>query len=232
MLDLNKINEELETLTPEEILTKCFNLIEGNKTISLSMQLDGLVLLDMMLKERLQFSCYTIDTGRLHEETYKMFDTIRFKYNVPLEIYYPNTIAIEQLTSTKGVYSFKESIENREECCSIRKIEPNQRALQNKILWVGGLRREQSENRKKIQILEYRSDLKLYKLSPLANYTSQQLHTYAKQNSVSYHPLYAQGYPSIGCAPCTRATKPGEEERAGRWWWEQGSKECGLNVSA
>ena len=231
MLNLIEINQELELLSPQDILTKCFSLIHGEKTISLSMQLDGLVLLDMMLKAKLEFSCYTIDTGRLHEETYKMFDTVRFKYNVPLEIYYPQTENIQNLTSKKGLYSFKDSVSNREECCHIRKIEPNQRALEGKSLWIGGLRREQSETRKSIQILEYRQDLNIYKLSPLANFTSQQLHNYAKENSVSYHPLYKEGYPSIGCAPCTRPIKEGEEERAGRWWWEQGTKECGLNFT-
>ncbi len=228
--NIDELEKELENISPQERLQKAYDSIEGEKIISLSMQLEGLVLLDMLLKKNLAFTSYTLDTGRLHDETYRLIDTVRFKYKIPIKVYYPNNQQLEKMVSQKGMFSFKESVANRKECCSIRKIHPNERALKGKSLWITGLRRDQSAERSQTKILEFHESKKLYKISPLATWSWNQVYKYALDNHVPIHPLYKQGYKSIGCAPCTRTVSPEEDERAGRWWWESGTKECGLHI--
>jgi len=224
------LNAQYEKLSPAQILKAIEQELPDPKYLSLSTQVEGIVLLDLMLKQGLKVTAYSIDTGRMHEESYLMLDKIRFKYNISIEMFLPDAKAVQELVSQKGMYSFKETLTNRHECCGIRKIEPNRRALENARVWVTGLRRDQSEDRATTQIVEYRGDLDVYKVSPLANWSGDEVIKYAKENKVPFHPLYNQGYTSIGCQPCTRPIAEGEDERAGRWWWEQGVKECGLHL--
>ena len=184
----------------------------------------------MLLKKNLAFTSYTLDTGRLHDETYRLIDTVRLKYKIPIKVYYPNSQQLEKMVSQKGMFSFKESVANRKECCYIRKVHPNERALEGKSLWITGLRREHSAERSQTKILEFNKSKKIYKISPLATWSWNQVYKYAMDHHVPIHPLYKQGYRSIGCAPCTRTVSPEEAERAGRWWWESGTKECGLHI--
>ncbi|RME89375.1 MAG: phosphoadenylyl-sulfate reductase [Candidatus Hydrogenedentota bacterium] len=223
-------NQDLENLSPQEILKKLYDVFPDKVALSMSLQAEDVVLLDMIVKLGKPVKVYALDTGRLHEATYRMMDSIRYKYHIDLEVYFPKAEDVEKLVREKGLYSFKESVENRKECCYIRKVLPNNRALKGMKLWITGIRRDMSEDRKNTPILEWDDSHHLYKAAPLANWTRKQVHEYAKENHVPYHPLYNEGYLSIGCEPCTRAVQEGEDERAGRWWWEQeGHKECGLH---
>ena len=173
----------------------------------------------------------TLDTGRLNEETYEVMDAVRCKYGVTIESYFPNAHDVEDLERTKGFYSFRESVENRKECCGIRKVEPLRRALKGLDAWITGLRRAQSVTRTDLQKIELdEAHPGLYKINPLADWSEKDVWGYIKKNEVPYNRLHDAGYPSIGCAPCTRAVKPGEDIRAGRWWWENPEhKECGIH---
>lgn len=179
---------------------------------------------------------FLLDTGRLHQETYELVDRMRERYDVAFDVFAPETVSVERLLRQKGPNSFYRSVENRKECCGIRKVEPLGRALAGASAWVTGLRREQSIARADVNSFESDADHRtdsgapLLKINPLSAWTSSDLRAFVEANDVPVHALHAQGYPSIGCAPCTRATRPGEDERAGRWWWEEeAQKECGLH---
>lgn len=189
-----------------------------------------MVLIDMAAKLNNDIRVFTLDTGRLPAETYQMIDTVRERYGIAVEIVYPQTEEVERMTTLHGVNLFYRDPNLRKLCCHIRKVRPLDRKLQDLDAWAVGLRREQSEERANAAKIE-QVGAKL-KLSPLAAWTAQQVHDYIHQNDVPRHPLYSNGYTSIGCGPCTRAVQPGESERAGRWWWEENlSKECGLHVT-
>lgn len=175
---------------------------------------------------------FALDTGRLHDETYLTAERVRMKYDVEIEWTFPQREAVEQLIRGKGLYSFRDSLDNRHECCGIRKVEPLGRALADLDAWVTGLRREQSVTRTDGAEVEVdNAHGGMTKVNPLIGWTMEQVRAYAKTNAVPVHPLHDKGYPSIGCAPCTRAIKPGEHPRAGRWWWEDPeNKECGLHL--
>lgn len=173
---------------------------------------------------------FALDTGRLPEETYRCAESLRERYDLSIEWFYPDTTSVEQLLRAKGPYSFYESLENRHECCQVRKVAPLARALAGRSAWLVGLRREQSTTRVAVEPVAWDEAHGLVKVSPLADWTRERLEAYAAEHNVPVHPLHHRGYPSIGCAPCTRAVRPGEDERAGRWWWEQPEhKECGLH---
>lgn len=172
---------------------------------------------------------FTLDTGRLFEETYEVFNRTVNKYKLRIETYYPDQQATQKLVSDKGPYSFYESLENRKECCYIRKIEPLKRALKGKEVWITGLRKEQSDNRADMQLVEWDEGHQLIKVHPLFYWTEAQVDAYTDEHLVPVNALHKKGFPSIGCAPCTRAVQPGEDFRAGRWWWEASKKECGLH---
>ena len=175
---------------------------------------------------------FTLDTGRLHEETYEIMERIREKYQVSIVSYFPEREAVEELERGKGFYSFRKSVENRKECCGIRKVEPLKRALAGQDAWVTGLRREQAATRTAVPKVEADSAHGgMPKLNPLADWTTPQVWDYIRKHEVPYHKLHDSHFPSIGCSPCTRAVQPGEDIRAGRWWWEKAEqKECGLHV--
>jgi len=171
-----------------------------------------------------------LDTGRLFQETYELIDRTRSRYKKNIEVFYPNTEKVQQLVTQKGANSFYESVENRKECCFIRKIEPLKRALAGAEVWITGLRAEQSENRNDMKIWEWDEGNKVWKFNPLIHWTYEDVLTYITENKVPDNPLHRKGFISIGCQPCTRAIGPDEHPRAGRWWWEESKKECGLHA--
>lgn len=171
---------------------------------------------------------FLLDTGRLHEETYVFMDRVRARFSLPLQVFAPDASALQTLYATQGAYGFRGSVEARKACCDARKVQPLARALQGRAAWMTGLRREQSPARQDVRITS--ADGALLKLAPLAAWNKSQVGDYLREHRVPQHPLHAEGFPSIGCAPCTRAVTEGEPDRAGRWWWESpDSKECGLH---
>jgi len=190
------------------------------------------VITDMIFRNDLPVKVATLDTGRMFEETYKVFRSTVERYDKPIKAYFPPTEKVEKLLNEKGPFSFYESLENRKECCHIRKVIPLKRALNGNEIWITGLRASQSENRSDLQEFEWDEANKILKFNPLINWSLDEVKDYVKENNVPYNVLHDKGFVSIGCEPCTRAIKPGEDFRAGRWWWEQGSgKECGLHES-
>lgn len=200
-------------------------------SLACSFSIEDTTLVHMAHASGLPFQALVLDTGRLHEETYQTMERCRSKYHMEFDVYFPNFEKVEHLLRTKGSRSFYDTVENRKECCGIRKVEPLGRALKSKQAWMTGLRREQSVTRSDIERIEIdEANGGLVKLNPIVDWTTEQLNQYAKDNEVVIHPLHAQGFPSIGCAPCTRAIQPGEDFRAGRWWWENPDhKECGIH---
>ena len=228
--------KNLENEAPEAILGWALKHYQdgeskGSLILACSLSLEDTVLAHMLSKLEAKIPVFILDTGRLHETSYELLNRCRLKYNLDWQVYSPNHKEVERLVSSKGPFSFYESLENRKECCNIRKVQPLKRALKGYGAWITGIRREQSPTRSKLEVLEENSPHKgITKLSPLLHWTWDTLYDYAKKNNVPIHPLHKQGYPSIGCAPCTRAVRKGESIRSGRWWWEDSqSKECGLH---
>lgn len=173
---------------------------------------------------------FTLDTGRQFQESYELMDLTIKKYGISLQTFFPNTSVVEALVAEKGFNSFYTSIENRKECCFVRKMEPLNRALQGAKVWITGLRAEQSDNRADMPIVEWDENRQLFKINPLIDWSFSQLENYLQEHKIPQNPLHKKGFISIGCAPCTRAISEGEHPRAGRWWWENSQKECGLHA--
>jgi phosphoadenosine phosphosulfate reductase len=191
---------------------------------------EDMVLTDLIARHRLPVSIFTLDTGRLHGETYNLIDRVREHYGVPIEVYYPDTRAIESFVHDNGVNAFYRTVELRQSCCAIRKTEPLARALAGRSAWVTGQRRAQSATRSAVAVEEIDTVHAIPKFNPLADWSEDEVWRYVRHHKVPYNPLHDLGYPSLGCAPCTRAVHPGEDIRAGRWWWEGADqKECGLH---
>jgi phosphoadenosine phosphosulfate reductase len=196
-----------------------------------SLAAEDMVLTDLILRHQLQIGIFTLQTGRLHAETVGMLDTIQTVYDYTVTPFYPNQDAVDQYVSTKGINAFYNSTDLRKECCHIRKIEPLNRALAGNAAWITGQRRAQSVTRTELAVKEDDTAHGMFKFNPLADWSEEDIWDYIRTNNVPYNPLHDQGYPSIGCEPCTRAIEPGEDIRAGRWWWENpDTKECGLHV--
>lgn len=202
----------------------------GEVAFSTSFGQEDQVITDYIAREKLAVDIFTLDTGRLFSETYELMDKTKARYRVPLRVMAPSTSDLEALTTSKGFHSFYESVENRKECCRIRKIQPLRRALAGKKIWITGLRAEQSENRQQMAAMEWDESFGLFKFNPLMDWSYAQVLDYIDSNKVPDNPLHRQGFVSIGCAPCTRAIQPDEHPRAGRWWWEDSKKECGLHA--
>ena len=176
---------------------------------------------------------FSLDTGRLPQETYDLMQEVRKRYNVPLHIYFPDSVLIEEYIALNGVNGFYDSVELRKRCCHIRKVEPLKRALAGKKAWITGMRRDQAVTRGSLEVSSFDADHGLQKFNPLLDWTNAEVWEYIKQNDVPYNKLHDRFYPSIGCAPCTRSVTPGEDIRSGRWWWENPeNKECGLHLSS
>lgn len=187
------------------------------------------VLTEMIATNSLPISIFTLDTGRLFEETQELFHRTLTKYKIDLQVFFPNQNAVQDLVTKKGPYSFYDSVENRKECCFIRKIEPLKRAIQGSEIWITGLRKAQSENRQNMEMVEWDESNNIIKIHPLFNWADEELENYITEKNIPVNGLHKKGFPSIGCAPCTRAVLEGEDSRAGRWWWESSKKECGLH---
>jgi phosphoadenosine phosphosulfate reductase len=201
----------------------------GPSAFACSFGLEDMVLLDMIARHARQIEVFTLDTGRLPAETYDLLDKARETFSVPIKVYFPDAAQVEQWVEVNGINAFYRSVSQRKQCCHIRKVLPLARALAGKKSWVTGLRREQSTARKSLQVREWDEANKLDKFNPLLDWTLEDTWAYIKANNIPYNALHDRGYPSIGCAPCTRAVEPGQDFRAGRWWWEESAKECGLH---
>ena len=212
-------------------LLKKIEAEHGPSAFACSFGLEDMVLLDMISKHARRIDVFTLDTGRLPAETYDLLDRVRDIYNVPIRIYFPDAKLVEEWVELNGVNGFYRSVSQRKQCCHIRKVLPLGRALSGKKSWVTGLRREQSLARQGLQVQEWDEGNKLEKFNPLLEWSLEQTWAYIREHKVPYNALHDKGYPSIGCAPCTRAVEPGQDIRAGRWWWEETTaKECGLHA--
>ncbi len=232
---MNKTIQELQKLiidkTPQEIIQFFLEKFQDKIAFSSSLGAEDQVITDMIAKIDKSAKIFTLDTGRVFPETYDLIDRTSRRYQMPIQIYFPDTKQVEEMVNEKGVNLFFESIENRKRCCHIRKIEPLKRAFKGLDVWICGLRRDQSVTRTNIQVVEWDEANGLIKLNPLVDWTEKQVWDYIKENKVPYNRLHDQGFPSVGCQPCTRAIVEGEDTRAGRWWWENPeTKECGLHV--
>jgi phosphoadenosine phosphosulfate reductase len=196
-----------------------------------SLAAEDMVLTDLILKAGLPIGIFSLDTGRLNPETVEVLDAVRARYNYNIAVFHPQAVAVNDFVSTNGLNAFYNSVEMRRECCRIRKVEPLGRALAGKRAWVTGQRRAQSSTRADLSVQEDDAAHGMVKFNPLADWSEQDVWDYIRANEVPYNALHDQGFPSIGCAPCTRAVQPGEDVRAGRWWWENpDQKECGLHM--
>jgi len=227
---IKELNHKAKSLKAEEIIKLSYQEFGHRVNFASSLGEEDQVITDMISKVAPTIEIFTLDTGRLFPETYELMAKTQKRYPMPFRIIYPNTKAVEEMVRTKGINLFYESVENRKLCCGIRKVEPLQRALANVDAWITGLRRSQAVTRTNIEIFEWDEENKKIKINPLADWSLEDVHKYIKENKVDVNPLHAQGFISIGCSCCTRAVKPGEDIRAGRWWWEQtDQKECGLH---
>lgn len=204
----------------------------GDKAaFSTSLSWEDQVITHHIFSQNLPIRVFTLDTGRMFPENYSVFNATREKYAQTIEVFFPNHEKVEKLVTAKGASSFYESVENRKECCSIRKVEPLNRALQGVECWITGLRAEHSENRNSLTIIDFDLDRKMTKVNPLLFWSLEDVKREIVRYNIPYNVLHDRGYVSIGCQPCTRAIKEGEDFRAGRWWWEQNDKkECGLHA--
>jgi phosphoadenosine phosphosulfate reductase len=229
---LQRIADEMESKSAQEVLKWGINTYNSKIGLASSFGAEDVVLIDMMTKINKEKSkIFTLDTGRLNQETYDIMDIISRKYGIKIKVYFPKYKDVEDMVRIKGVNLMYKSVENRKLCCKIRKVNPLNRALSNLDAWITGLRREQTTTRSNIRKIEidYSHDA-IVKLNPLADWTNKMVWEYIHKNNVPYNKLHDAGYPSIGCEPCTRAVKQGEDPRSGRWWWESTTnKECGLH---
>lgn len=229
-MKLMQLKYELADLDVVQQLQHLADEFKGKIVFSTSFGWEDQVITHLIFSNNIPIKVFTLETGRLFPETYYVWNRTLEVYGKPIHAYYPQTDAVQEMVNTKGPNSFYESVENRKECCFIRKIEPLKRALAGNEMWITGIRAEQSANRDDMQNLEWDEGNKIIKFHPIFNWTLEEVKDYIKKNNIIYNTLHDKGFPSIGCAPCTRAVQPGEDFRAGRWWWEdQSKKECGLH---
>lgn len=226
-LDLNK---ELEALDLTDALKRVAELFPEGMALSSSFGQEDMVITDVIYRQNIPAEVFTLDTGRLFQETYDLMDLTRARYGHDFQVYFPDYRDVEEYVTHKGINAFYESVENRKECCFIRKVKPLKRALAGRTVWITGIRAAQSENRHDLPMWEWDDTYGLYKFNPLLHWSYEDVLAYLKDHNVPYNKLHDQGFISIGCAPCTRAIEPGEDARAGRWWWEISQKECGLHT--
>lgn len=232
MKQINDISKLIESKNAEEILIALSNLSAEKIVFSSSLSYEDQVISHMIFSNNLNIEVFTLDTGRLFSETYSVFNSTRDRYKKEIKTYYPKTEAVEKLVSSKGPNSFYESVENRKECCYIRKVEPLKRALSGKTIWITGIRSEQSSSRHEMKNVEWDEENQLVKIHPILNWTFEETKAYSNKHNIPYNSLHDKGFVSIGCQPCTRAIQAGEDFRAGRWWWEDNTKkECGLHTN-
>jgi phosphoadenosine phosphosulfate reductase len=233
MSTIYEILAGVDHAAPRDVLAAAIDWYGDHIVLAMSFQVGGCVLLDMIHSLNKSVTVVSLDTGRLPEESYTCADRIQQRYGVTIEWVFPKRDAVERLIRTKGVYSFKESVANRKECCGIRKVEPMARALEKYDAWITGRRMDQMETRRELNVAEEDTvHPGKIKINPLVHWKIGDLWHYVRKHNVPYNRLYDEGYLSIGCECCTRPCKEGEDERAGRWWWESDEhKECGLHYT-
>ena len=230
--NINQITYQISRLNVAETLAFLVNEFPGQVTFSSSFSIEDQAIAHQILSNNIPVSIFTLDTGRLFPETYSVWTSTNEKYATKIKAYYPDRSLLEDHLNEKGPNAFYESVDNRKQCCNIRKVEPLKRALAGNAVWATGLRAEHSPERKNLQLVEWDAANKIIKYNPLLWWTTEEVRKYIRDNNIPYNILHDKGFVSIGCAPCTRAIKPGEDFRAGRWWWEEaGKKECGLHGS-
>lgn len=231
MKKIEEIKSYLENKDTFEIIQYISEKFGSKAAFSTSLSIEDQVITHMLAAINSKIKIFTLDTGRLPNETYSLIEKTKERFNINIEIYFPDYRQVEKMVNEKGINLFYESIENRKECCRIRKIEPLKRALKNIKVWITGLRREQSITRQNIELIEYDYSYKVIKLNPLYKWKENEVWDYIRKHNIPYNSLYDKNYLSIGCAPCTRPVQPGEDIRSGRWWWENpNTKECGLHI--
>ena len=229
--ELPKLAELAATSEIEQMLTQLVEQFPGKVTFSSSFSYEDQLITHKILTNQLPITIFTLDTGRLFEETYSVWSATNEKYKTRIRPYYPDHRLLEPFVATHGPNSFYESVEQRKACCFVRKVEPLQRALKNNAIWITGLRAEHSPGRREMPQVEWDETNGVIKYHPLLYWTSEEVKAYINRHDIPYNSLHDRGFVSIGCAPCTRAIRPGEDFRAGRWWWEDNTKkECGLHV--
>ena len=229
--EAGQLAEEFDYATPQEVIAWALERWGRRVALFTSFQAEGMAILDMAWRIDPGVRVFTVDTGRLPQETYDMIDEVRSRYGISVEVQFPDTEQVENMMRKHGPNLFKKSVPARLLCCNVRKVEPLRKALEELSGWMTGLRREQWASRANIRKIEIDHDHGgLAKFSPLADWTIEEVYEYNKAHDVPVHALYAKGFTSIGCTPCTRATAAGEDPRAGRWWWEKNApKECGIH---
>lgn len=226
---MQDLERRLDLLSAGEGLALIADLFPGKVVFSTSLGQEDQVITQLIASQNLPIQIFSLDTGRLFPETLELLARTESKYKTRIMVYYPEREPVESLVTDIGINGFYESVENRKSCCYVRKVEPLKRALAGNEVWVTGLRAEQSANRNSMKRIEWDEANQILKYNPLLDWSFDQMITYIEEYKIPYNPLHDKGYISIGCAPCTRAILPGEDPRAGRWWWENSKKECGLH---
>lgn len=227
--NISDLEAKFHSLSAAEGLSLISELFPGKVVFSTSLGQEDQVITQLIASQNLPIQIFSLDTGRLFPETLDLLSRTEAKYKTGIKVYYPTTSSVENLVSNIGINGFYESVENRKSCCFVRKVEPLKRALAGNEIWITGLRAEQSANRSEMKRIEWDQGNQIIKYNPLMDWTFDQMIAYINEHRIPYNPLHDQGFVSIGCAPCTRAILPGEDARAGRWWWEESKKECGLH---
>lgn len=227
--NMQDLERRLDLLSAGEGLALIADLFPGKVVFSTSLGQEDQVITQLIASQNLPIQIFSLDTGRLFPETLELLARTESKYKTRIMVYYPERESVESLVTDIGINGFYESVENRKSCCYVRKVEPLKRALAGNEVWVTGLRAEQSANRNSMKRIEWDEANQILKYNPLLDWSFDQMITYIEEYKIPYNALHDKGYISIGCAPCTRAILPGEDPRAGRWWWEDSKKECGLH---
>jgi phosphoadenosine phosphosulfate reductase len=228
--NLFDLESKLQGLSAGDGLRFIADQFPGKVVFSTSLGQEDQVITALIASQNLPIQIFSLDTGRLFPETLELLARTESKYKTRIKVYYPETASVEKLVAEIGINGFYDSVENRRSCCFVRKVEPLKRALAGNQVWITGLRAEQSANRSDMKRIEWDESNQIIKYNPLLDWTFDEMVAYINEHRIPYNPLHDQGFISIGCAPCTRAILPGEEARAGRWWWEDSKKECGLHA--
>jgi len=229
-MQLQELKNNLNGLSAESQMKNLVSIFPGKVIFTTSLGIEDQVITHKIFSDNIDVKVITLDTGRLFPQTYDVLSSTIIRYQKKIHVYFPEYEAVEKMVTEKGPLSFYQSVENRKECCRIRKVAPLNRALDGMQVWISGIRADQSENRNQMDWLEYDVNKNLYKFYPLFNWTFEEVTAYVKENNIPYNSLHDKGFISIGCEPCTKAVKPGDDFRSGRWWWENdGPKECGLH---
>ncbi|MFZ4401254.1 MAG: phosphoadenylyl-sulfate reductase [Bacteroidales bacterium] len=229
---INELNEKYKNENPEIVLQYFLTAYKSKIALASSMGAEDQVLTHMIADIDKTTKIFTLDTARVFPETYSTIERTKSRYEINISVFFPDTAEVEKMVNEKGINLFYESIENRKQCCNVRKMEPLHRAFKGLEVWICGLRKEQAVTRENMQMIEWDSNNHLIKINPLINWTEKEVWGFIQKHSIPYNKLHDQGFPSIGCQPCTRAVQHGEDVRAGRWWWENPeTKECGLHAN-